>query len=154
MKRFLKTYINGHFIFILFIVTFHIWFFFDIIKKSTRMEHLLFVLPLVTIACVLGVVIIYNFKNEQLVQPSQNNQLTIDKRIPLLMLALCGYILGLIYVGFDISTFLFLACSLWLMGERKFWVIFPYSIALTILCVFGLREMVSIPFPTLFFPEL
>mgnify|MGYP001409149073 FL=1 len=152
-ENLLKRADIGHAIFVVFVIVFHVWFLIDVWGVSSRIEHLMFVVPLAFVAFVLGAFILISLLGGLGPQSSQINLRPIDIRIPLIMVALCAYLVGMVFVGFDLSTFLFLSYSLWLMGERRLWLIFFYSLALAVFCVFGLREMVSIPVPTFFFAE-
>ena len=152
-ENLLKRADIGHAIFVIFVIIFHVWFLIDVWGVSSRIEHLMFVVPLAFVAFALGAFILISLLGSPRPQSSQINLRPIDIRIPLIMVALCAYLVGMVFVGFDLSTFLFLSYSLWLMGERRLWVIFFYSLALAVFCVFGLREMVSIPVPTFFFAE-
>lgn len=153
IKNYLKRVDTGHAVFVSCLMGFHIWFLLDVAFTASRIEHIMFVLPLVAAACGIGIYILITINREKASTDRRENHKKIDSRVPLIMIALCAYLLGMVTVGFDLSTFLFLSCSLWLMGERRVWVIFSYSVALTIFCVFGLREMVSLPVPTLFFSD-
>ena len=152
-ENLLKRADIGHAIFVVFVIVFHVWFLIDVWGVSSRIEHLMFVAPLAFVAFALGAFILISLLGSPQPQSSQINLRPIDIRIPLIMVALCAYLVGMVFVGFDLSTFLFLSYSLWLMGERRLWLIFFYSLALAVFCVFGLREMVSIPVPTFFFAE-
>ena len=152
-ENLLKRADIGHAIFVVFVIVFHVWFLIDVWGVSSRIEHLMFVVPLAFVAFALGAFILISLLGSPRPQSSQINLRPIDIRIPLIMVALCAYLVGMVFVGFDLSTFLFLSYSLWLMGERRLWLIFFYSLALAVFCVFGLREMVSIPVPTFFFAE-
>ena len=152
-ENLLKRADIGHAIFVVFVTVFHVWFLIDVWGVSSRVEHLMFVAPLAFVAFALGAFILISLLSSLGPQSSQINLRPIDIRIPLIMVALCAYLVGMVFVGFDLSTFLFLSYSLWLMGERRLWLIFFYSLALAVFCVFGLREMVSIPVPTFFFAE-
>ena len=152
-ENLLKRADIGHAKFVVFVVVFHVWFLIDVWGVSSRIEHLMFVAPLAFVAFALGAFILISVLGSPQPQSSQINLRPIDIRIPLIMVALCAYLVGMVFVGFDLSTLLFLSYSLWLMGERRLWLIFFYSLALAVFCVFGLREMVSIPVPTFFFAE-
>jgi uncharacterized membrane protein len=153
IKNYLKRLNTGHAVFVLCLIVFHIWFLFDVASTASRVEHIMFVLPLVTAACCIGFYILITLHREKASTDLGENHQKVDSRIPLIMIALCAYLLGMVSIGFDLSTFLFLSCSLWLMGERRISVILSFSVALTIFCVFGLREMVSLPVPTFLFSD-
>ncbi len=142
----------GHAAFVIAVVAFHFWFAMDAWRASSSLENLMFVVPLTIVAFALGALILVGIFRGAADRPPDDVPRPIDPRIPLLMLALCAYLGGLVSTGFDISTFLFLCASLWLLGERRLWVILLYGSALTAFCVFGLREMVSVPVPTILFP--
>jgi hypothetical protein len=94
----------------------------------------MFVVPLAFVAFALGAFILISLLGSPGAQSSQINLRPIDIRIPLIMVALCAYLVGMVFVGFDLSTFLFLSYSLWLMGERRLWLICFYSLALAVFC--------------------
>ena len=139
----------GHAALVISILAFHVWFTIDAWQASAKFENLMLVVPLTGLAFVLGLFILFGIVRRGALRHPEDIPRPIDRRIPLLMLALCAYVAGLITVGFDLSTFLFLAISLWLLGERRTWLILVYSATITAFCVFGLRAMVSIPVPTL-----
>jgi len=142
----------GHAAFVLAVVAFHLWFALDAWRASSSLENLMLVVPLTAVALALSAFILAGILRSAADPPDEDVPRPVDPRIPLLMLALCAYLGGLMSTGFDVSTFLFLCASLWLLGERRIWVILLYGGALTAFCVFGLREMISVPVPTILFP--
>ena len=143
---------TGHAVFVVAVLAFQVWFAVDTWRASARVENLMLVLPLTGVALLLGGVILLGIVRSSATPAPDDVPRPIDPRIPLLMLALCAYLGGLLAVGFDLPTFLFLAVSIWLLGERNLWAILIFSVAVTGFCVFGLRAMVSVPVPTLLFP--
>ena len=61
------------------------------------------------------------------------------------------YLMGLIYVAFDLATFLFIWLSLVFQGERRKVVAFVYALLFALGVTWCLKLMVPFPFTTLFF---
>ena len=139
---------NGHSAFIIFVIAFHIWFLLDVQSASNKFENLMLIIPLVTASLIIGLGILVGIVREPTSVSGQNNLPKIDRRIPLLMIVLCFYFFGLLFLTFDIATFLFIFFSLIILGERKIWVGILYSIIATAIFVFGLKFMISVPVPT------
>jgi hypothetical protein len=55
------------------------------------------------------------------------------------------FVAAISYVGFDIASFLFIAASLWLFGERR--VIFTLSLALGISAGISIAALALLTFP-------
>ena len=115
---------------------------------SNKFENVMLIIPLVTASLIIGLGILVGVVREPTSLSGQNNLPKIDRRIPLLMIVLCFYFLGLLFLTFDIATFLFIFFSLIILGERKIWVGILYSIISTAIFVFGLKFMISVPVPT------
>ena len=122
-ENLLKRADIGHAIFVVLVIVFHVWFLIDVWGVSSRIEHLMFLVPLAFVASALGTFILFSLLGSRVPRSSQINLRPIDIRIPLIMVALCAYLVGMVFVGFDLSTFLFLSYSLWLMGARRLWLI-------------------------------
>ena len=139
---------NGHLAFIIFVIAFHFWFLLDVQSASNKFENLMLIIPLVTASLITGLGILVGVVRESTSLSGQNNLPKIDRRIPLLMIVLCFYFFGLLFLTFDTATFLFIFFSLIILGERKIWVGILYSIIATAIFVFGLKFMISVPVPT------
>ncbi len=72
-------------------------------------------------------------------------------RVPIFMGLLGLYVLGLIYVAFDLATFLFIWLSLVLQGERRKVLAFFYALLFALGVTWCLKLMVPFPFTTVFF---
>lgn len=72
-------------------------------------------------------------------------------RTPLFMTLLGLYLIGLIYVAFDLSTFLFIWLSLVLQGERRTILAFFYALIFAVAVTWCLQLMVPFQFDTVFF---
>jgi len=76
----------------------------------------------------------------------------LDWRVPVLMVLVGLYVLIVVTVGLaDLATFVFVAVSLMLLGERRPWAVGAYSAAFTVAVVGGLKVMLSYDVPTLLF---
>lgn len=138
----------------------------DTLSQSFRLENVIVILPVSALVIVLCVVqaIRHVFKREPIGgEANDSSQLDLSPtntdppslrdqfKIPLFMVLLGVYILGLIYVAFDLSTFLFLFLALVIQGEKRLVFGAVYSFALAWALTWGLKYMVSFPFNTLFF---
>lgn len=72
-------------------------------------------------------------------------------RVPIFMGLLGLYLIGLIYVAFDLATFLFIWLSLVLQGERRKVLAFIYALLFALGVTWCLKLMVPFPFTTIFF---
>jgi len=142
----------GHVAFVMATLIFVLWFLQDAWRASDRFENLMLIVPvavLVVATCVaiLGSVALRHrqgLRGEELPP--------VDLRIPAFMLLVAGYVVGMLFTGFDLATFLFMISCLWLLGERNYLLGVAYSAIITAIAVFGLREMISLPIPTILFP--
>ena len=141
-------------------------FLYDTLSESFRLENVIVILPislLVILLCAVQTVSyfrrsrsessIVNDQNlaGQMVAVESGKQVLKQSRVPVFMALLGLYVLGLIYVAFDLSTFLFLFFALWLQGEKRLVFGAIYSAVLALALTWGLRYMVPFPFPTVFF---
>lgn len=72
-------------------------------------------------------------------------------RVPIFMGLLGLYLVGLIYVAFDLATFLFIWLSLVLQGERRKVLAFMYALLFALGVTWCLKLMVPFPVTTVFF---
>lgn len=145
-------------------------FLYNTLSESFRLENVIVILPvsaLVIVLCmvqVIGQVSRARALRSAALDSSADQENSIETapelapkrwkdwvRVPAFMALLGLYILGLIYVAFDLSTFLFLLLSLWLQGEKNLWFAALYAAFLAGALTWGLTYMVPFPFPTFFF---
>jgi len=143
----------GHVVFVLSSLAFILWFLADAWRASDAFENLMLIVPLTIISVATGFAILVAMLLKWLKGAGDDVLAPIDLRIPAFMLLVVAYVAGLIYTGFDLATFFFILSGLWLLGERNYTIAVIYSATLTALVVFGLREIISIPVPTLLFPR-
>lgn len=149
-------------------------FLYDTLSESFRLENVIVILPVSALVIVLCVVQVIGQVSRARALRSAALESSADQknsikpapelapepapkrwkdrvRVPAFMALLGLYILGLIYVAFDLSTFLFLLLSLWLQGEKHLWFAALYAAFLAGALTWGLTYMVPFPFPTFFF---
>ena len=64
-----------------------------------------------------------------------------------------GYTLTLPWLGFDVGTALFIACFLWLHGEKRLVWVLGYSLSFASLVSLFFSAMLPYPLPMLIFPS-
>jgi len=145
-------------------------FLYDTLSESFRLENVIVILPvsaLVIVLCSVQVIrqvlrtksqrgdalgpSLDHKKIEELAAEIAPKRWIESVRIPAFMVLLGLYILGLVYVAFDFSTFSFLFLALWLQGEKHLLFGAIYAAFLAWALTLGLSYMVPFPFPTLFF---
>ncbi len=71
-------------------------------------------------------------------------------RIMAVMVALGAFAFGLDVVGFDVSTFLFIAVVMAICGERSPLRLIAFPLGMTLFVIYSLKALVSFPLPTTF----
>lgn len=132
-------------------------YFADAYRSSNNIQNLLLVAPAAALAAVLFVVIVVReVRLEPLTDaaPTPRRGWTRSRaevlRTPALMAAVGVYLAGISYVGFDISTFLFIGGALAIQGERRPLLLVGYSAVFAVLVVLGMKALLPFPMPNLF----
>ncbi len=126
------------------------WFLRDAVRASPSIENLMLIAPVAVLAlglCLLlaATTVVGRHRADTILPPSLR-----DERRTLTFIALfAAYVGGLAYVAFDLSTFLFVAISLLLLGERNRLLAVGYAAVFAWLTTLALREMLPFPFPSL-----
>lgn len=158
----------GHLGFLALFVLATVVFLSDTLSESFRLENIIVILPvsiLVLVLCLVQAVRQLRHRplaagqvlDSALQTPTPNWPIKVTEpwyirmRIALFMTLLGLYLLGLIYVAFDLATFLFLFLALVLQREKRLLVGGLYAAFLAYALTWGLKHMVSFPFPTLLF---
>lgn len=146
----------GHLAFATLLIVLCMAYLYDAASTSTDIENILLVLPATVMASILYLVILgqeVKLIPKSVSQPKlelQAHRLSPSQlRTPALMVLVGAYLLAMSYSGFDISTFLFIAASLAVQGERRPLVLFGYSAVFAIIVVLGMKALLPFPFPTL-----
>lgn len=71
-------------------------------------------------------------------------------KVAALSAAFGAFVFGLERLGFDVATFLFMIVALFLCGERRWWVILPFSAIFTAGLIYGYGYLIPFPFPLTF----
>lgn len=111
------------------------------------------ILPVAAVSAVVGLSILAGTVVRYVRRTGDEHLPPVDLRIPGFMLLVAVYVFGLLYTGFDVATFVFVVGCLWLLGERNHLLAIGYAAALTAVAVYGLREAVSLPVPTVLFSD-
>jgi|GEM_PF-5586490 hypothetical protein len=132
-----------------------IWYLADAASQSTNTANLLLILPATLIAVVLCVAVIVEdvvtWRRAVRAGGAAAAQ-RLDWRVPVLMAVVGLYVLVVVTVGLaDLATFVFVAVSLVLLGERRPAVTVTYSATFTVAVVGGLKMMLSYDVATLLF---
>ena len=69
-----------------------------------------------------------------------------------MLVLMTAYVLSLEAMGMDTATFLFIAASLLLQGERRWQVVMPVSLVSAVLIVWGFGLMTPFPMNNLIMP--
>lgn len=140
-----------HLVLVTLIATWIVWFLSDAIRASRSVENLMLIGPAAAIALLLcAVQVVRSVIGSPVVdRESAPPSLMREGRTLTFIALFIAYVGGLAYVAFDLSTFLFVALSLLLLGERRRLVAIGYAAVFTLLVTSALKEMVPFPFPNL-----
>lgn len=141
----------GHIVFVLSALAFILWFLADAFRALSAFQNLMLIVPVAVISVVTGAAILTAVLLKWRQGVADEVLPPVDLRIPAFMLLVVSYVIALAFTGFDLATFLFTLFGLLLLGERNYAVTVIYSAILTAVVVYGLREIISIPVPTLLF---
>lgn len=164
----------GHIILLNAVLIIILFYLFDAVLSSKKIENLMMILPVSLIGifiCFWQMVLSIKPRHTNSLQPSSSvsddsRQLSAEGtsatrsnyqnflfkfRVPIFMGLLGTYLLGLIFVAFDLATFLFIWLSLVFQGERRKILAFIYALLFSLLVTWCLKLMVPFPFTTVFF---
>lgn len=132
-----------------------IWYLWDAALQSTSATNLVLLLPATVIAVLLSVAVIADEvakvrRMDGTERSAKNADRKLDWRIPTLMALVGLYVLVTMTVGlFDVATVAFVAASLVLLGERRLGMVTVFSVAFSLVVVWGLEATLSYDVPTL-----
>lgn len=138
-------------------------FLYDTLSQSWRLDNIIVILPvsiLVLLLCawqIFGIIRMRSGGHANLASAqspkddASASETSALVRIGLFMGVLGLYVLGLIYFYFDVSTFLFVWLALWVQGEKRYIFGTIYALLLSLLVIWGIKQMVPFPFETLLF---
>lgn len=124
----------------------------DARSVSLRANNILLVQPAAILALVLVLLVLPQcFRrvdpNAPATQPTDFNELG---KVAALTAAFGALTFSLERVGFDVATFVFMVIALFICGERRWWVLLPFSAVFTVLLIYGYGYLIPFPFPLTF----
>ena len=138
-----------HLALLLVIAGWMVWFFFDSWRVSASIENLMLIAPATALALALIVFLaIRTLARGPTAADAAFTSLATEGRTIAFIALFAAFIAGLNFGLFDIATFVFVAGSLILLGERNRLLAVGYAAAFTAFVVFSIRAMVPYPVET------
>lgn len=149
----------GHLLLLAAFATFVVWYYGDAQSASTEIENTVLILPASIVALVLSAVVAIQSVHIRKADATAPEEPVADRKklldeilSPLLFIATLGaYVLSITTIGFDVATTLFLAVGMLICGERRPLVILAFSVLFSAFCVYSLKLVLPLDFPTLLF---
>lgn len=163
----------GHLLLLLVFVAFSIWYASDAYRAQQKVENLLLIWPAALVVLVLALILggrqVLAMRRDSAPDPeipadspdravsdegSEPSLQTLRARYgtPLSAIGLGVYVMAVPFLGFDVSTALFVAASMRLQGERNLIIIAAFALVVATLPVMAIESMLSVPVPTLVLP--
>ena len=152
----------GHVAFVVFIAVTVVWYFADAYAASATVANLILIAPATALALGLCALILVSQIRATLAgAPSEAPSTDGPKAAwgfaryrPMAFIGVFGlYILGLVTIGYDVASWLFIAATMALNGERRLWMIVGYSVGFGTLAVWLFGLIIPYPMPTLVVPS-
>jgi hypothetical protein len=126
-----------------------IYYWMDTRATSLRLNNILLVQPASVLALLLVLLVLPQcFRRVASDAPeAQPTDFTELGKVALLTAAFGAFVFSLETIGFDIGTFLFMVVALFLCGERRWWVLLPFSAIFTTALIYGYGYLIPFPFP-------
>jgi len=126
-----------------------IYYWMDTRATSLRLNNILLVQPASVLALILVLLVLPQcFRRVTSDAPeAQPTDFTELGKVALLTAAFGAFVFSLETIGFDIATFLFMVVALFLCGERRWWVLLPFSAIFTAGLIYGYGYLIPFPFP-------
>ena len=159
----------GHFVFVLAIAAYCVWFLFDARASSSNLQNMILIEPAVLVAVVLcGFVLreTISVERHEGARTEEDREPALAPRsykariedaarsgalqLPLFVVLLVLYVFSIDLVGFDVASFLFIALSLLLQGVRHIGLVLVLPLAFTALMVWAFKTVLMVPVNTLF----
>jgi putative tricarboxylic transport membrane protein len=142
----------GHLLTVMAMGAWALWYLADLRKSSLSLENTLLVQPLIFVFVLMLLAVVPQClrKNDL---PADLHPETLDRssflKILGLMLSFALCIWGMFAVAFDISVFLFSFVTLWICGERRWWVMLLFSSLATVILIKGYQLLVPFQMPNI-----
>jgi hypothetical protein len=129
-----------------------IYYLLDARGVSLRANNLLLVQPGSIVALILVALVLPQcFRRVDPDAPeAQPTDFTELGKVGALAAAFGALVFSLETLGFDVGTFIFMVVGLFLCGERRWWVILPFSAIFTVGLIYGYGYLIPFPFPLSF----
>lgn len=130
-----------------------VWYLFDAVQASRRIENLIFVVPIGAFALLLCAGALIGIARAAL----RDDTRAIESRAPVagrtiaLMIAFAVYVSSMDRIGFDVASVLFVGIALWLQGERRWPLLLVYTPVFALGACYGFKQMLPYPMPTTLF---
>ncbi|MEF2553151.1 tripartite tricarboxylate transporter TctB family protein [Aurantimonas sp. A2-1-M11] len=138
--------------------SFSIWYFLDARSVSSEVENLLLIGPASALSLVLCVAILVREVPKLRMTaapaaPRGDEAKSFRERYGVVaaIIALVVYVVLMPWLGFDVGTFLFIAASMLIQGERRWWAILSFAAIMAVLTVYSMESILSVPVPSLLF---
>lgn len=152
----------GHLAFVLAVAAFCAWYWFDARAASTSIQNLLIIQPaaiFVLLLCAAIAVRLVRIERAAEVSEKRAQAAALlralrdsgELRGAFFAVLLGAYVAGVLFAGFDLATFLFLAAGMFVLGERRPAVLAGFSGLLALALSYGFKVMLSVPVPTIVF---
>ena len=123
------------------------WFTQDSWRVSASVENLLLIVPAAALALALTAFLaMRTLARAWTPEDATFASLGEEGRTLVFIVLFAAFIAGLAYAWFDVATFVFVAGSLLLLGERNLIAALSYAAGFALLVTYALREMAPYPF--------
>lgn len=137
---------------------FILWYMLDTLRASLAIQNIGLIIPAGTIALVLWLVIVagdiritrISGAPERAGEDDKRAKFGENWRVPVFMGLLVLLLLGMIYVGFDLTAMVFIAVGLYILNERRWYVLIGYSVGFGLGAAYFFKSMLSYPIPMVF----
>lgn len=137
---------------------FILWYMLDTLRASRAIENIGLIIPAGTIALVLwAVIVVRDIRITRISGASvragggsEKAKFNENWRVPIFMVLLVLLLLGMVYVGFDLTAIAFIAVGLYILNERRWYVIAGYSVTSGLGAAYFFKSMLSTPIPMVF----
>lgn len=147
----------GHLLLLAFIAGWVIWYAIDARRASPFIENTVLIVPASMLALLLCAVVALQTVTVRLAdgRGTAGTESGHDFRalaLPAGLMGLLGvYAVSLERIGFDLSTLLFVAGGMLVIGERRWKVVIPFAVIFSLAVVYGLKAILPLRMPTVFF---
>tara|TARA_R110002124_G_scaffold104370_13_gene254360 strand:+ start:12789 stop:13286 length:498 start_codon:yes stop_codon:yes gene_type:complete len=151
----------GELLLVLFIGGISVAYLFDARGASLSVQNLLLIQPLTILVGVLCFYLIFKILRPRPArvdvdglarESSRASRYAEEIKVAAMLVLMTAYVLSLEAMGMDTATFLFIAASLLLQGERRWQVVMPVSLVSAVLIVWGFGLMTPFPMNNLIMP--